>query len=262
MQQRRDKDFIYTLARSARETISDGYYRVEEEKGLARRSLRASILNCVRFPVITEVKFRSPAEGKLRAKDDPAKIASRYQKGGASGISVLTEPKHFEGRIEFVSQVKRAVTVPVLMKDVVVDPIQLEAARRVGADAILLMASIFSANLADLPLHQMVDLAHSKGLEVLLEAHTREEYIIALDTSADVVGINNRDLKTLEVSLDTSRRLLREGKFSKTVISESGLSKRSELEELRSLGADGFLVGSSLMRSKDIEGAVRALAGA
>jgi len=127
---------------------------------------------------------------------------------------------------------------------------------------VLLMASIFSAGLSDVSLDAMTELAHSKGLEVLLEAHTKEEYLTAIRSSADVVGINNRDLETLEVSIETSRRLLREGKGSKTVISESGLSKRSELLELRSLGADGFLVGSSLMRSKDIEEAVRELAGA
>jgi indole-3-glycerol phosphate synthase len=107
----------------------------------------------------------------------------------------------------------------------------------------------------------MTDLAHDSGLEVLLEAHTSAEYRIALNSGADVVGINNRDLQTLKVSLDTSRDLLREGKGSKIVVSESGLSKRSELEELRALGADAFLVGSSLMRSKDIEGSVRDLAG-
>jgi indole-3-glycerol phosphate synthase len=260
--QRPNRNFIYTLAESARKTVSEGYYRVDEVAASPRRSLADAIRASTPIPIITEVKFRSPAEGSLRDRDDVADIAAKYERGGATGISVLTEPKHFEGSIEYLVQVKRAVSLPVLMKDIVVDPVQLEAARRIGADAVLLMASIFAAGLSDLPLDAMIDLAHSKGLEVLLEAHTRDEYLTAIHSSADVVGINNRDLETLEVSLDTSRRLLREGKASKTVISESGLSKRSELLELRSLGADGFLVGSSLMRSKNIEEAVRQLAGA
>jgi indole-3-glycerol phosphate synthase len=259
--QRPNRNFIYTLAESARKTVSEGYYRVDEVN-LPHRSLAAAIRSSKRIPIITEVKFRSPAEGSLRDRDDPAEIAAKYERGGATGISVLTEPKHFEGSIEYLVRVKKAVSLPVLMKDIIVDPIQVEAARRIGADAVLLMASIFSAGLSDLPLDAMTDLAHSKGLEVLLEAHTRDEYLAAIHSSADVIGINNRNLETLEVSLETSRLLLREGKASKTVISESGLSRRSELLELRSLGADGFLVGSSLMRSKDIEEAVRELAGA
>jgi len=255
------RNFVYALAQSARKTISEGYYEVDEVS-VPHRSLADAIRASPGIAVITEVKFRSPAEGSLRGRDDAAEIAKQYQRGGAAGISVLTEPKHFEGSIDYLVRVKKAVSVPVLMKDIVVDAVQVEAARRIGADAVLLMASIFSAGLSDVSLDAMTELAHSKGLEVLLEAHTKEEYLTAIRSSADVVGINNRDLETLEVSIETSRRLLREGKGSKTVISESGLSKRSELLELRSLGADGFLVGSSLMRSKDIEEAVRELAGA
>lgn len=256
-----DSSFIQTLAGSARKTISEGYYELAGQ-ALPRRSLRSAILGCRRTPVIAEVKFRSPAEGPLRTSEDPTGIARQYEKGGAVGISVLTEPKHFEGRIEYLPRVKESVSVPVLMKDIVVSRVQVDAARRIGADALLLMASIFTARLADLPLERMVGAVHEAGLEVLLEAHTSEEYRLALESDADIVGINNRDLRTLAVTIDTSRRLLREGKDHKIVICESGLSRRTELEELRSLGADGFLVGSTLMRSKDIEGAVRELAGA
>jgi indole-3-glycerol phosphate synthase len=259
--QRPNRNFVYTLAESAKATVSEGYYSVDEVH-VPHRSLQAAIRQPGRIPVITEVKFRSPAEGSLRVQEDPAKIAASYERGGAAGISVLTEPKHFEGRIEYLTQVKKAVSIPVLMKDIVVDPIQVEAAKKIGADAVLLMASIFDAGLSARPLDEMIELVHSKGMEVLLEAHTEGEYQVALQSSADVIGINNRDLETLEVSIETSKRLLRLGKASKTVISESGLSKRSELLELRELGADGFLVGSSLMRSKNIEEAVRELAGA
>ncbi len=259
--QQRDRNFIFTLADGARKTVSEGYYRVEETS-FPRRSMREAIASSKRIPLVTEVKFKSPAEGELRAAQDVREIAKKYERGGAVGISVLTEPKYFDGRIEYLTAVKKSVALPILMKDILVDPLQVEAAQKIGADVILLMAGIFRFRLADRPLGSMIDLAHSKGLEVLLEAHTEEEYRLALNSSADIVGINNRDLETLAVSLDTSRRLLALGKQGKLVISESGLSKRSELLELMSLGADGFLVGSTLMRSKDIEEAVRELAGA
>ena len=258
-----NKNFVYTLAESARATVSSGYYHVEEAVS-SKRSLRKAIALSHRTPIIAEVKFRSPAEGALRDGHegfDPVAVAKSYERGGAAAISVLTEPKHFDGNIEYLARVKRAVSVPVLMKDIVVDPIQIEAARLTGADAVLIMTTVFRLGLSDVGLQEMLRLAHSKGLEVLLEAHTKEEYDTALDTDADVIGINNRDLETLKVTLETSKMLLRTGKRGKIVISESGLSKREQLAELTSLGADGFLVGSSLMRSKNIERSVRELAG-
>jgi indole-3-glycerol phosphate synthase len=258
---RANDDFVATLAESARKTISEGYYKVEDAN-LPTRSMRNAILAAKGTPLITEVKFRSPSEGLLRKTTDVREIAQTYQRGGAAGISVLTEPKHFEGRLEYLTAVKRSVKIPVLMKDIVIDPVQIDAARKVGADAILLMAIIFRARLSDFGLEQMIEHAHSRGLEVLLEAHTESEYLESLQRQADIVGINNRNLKTLEVSLDTSRELLRKHGHPKTVICESGFSKRSELVELRSLGADGFLVGSALMKSGDVEKTVRELVGA
>ncbi|MDA4114470.1 MAG: indole-3-glycerol-phosphate synthase [Thaumarchaeota archaeon] len=254
-------DFIATLAESARKTISEGYYDVQDA-GLPARSLRNSLLTAKGMPLITEVKFRSPAEGLLRKSTDVREIALKYQRGGAAGISVLTEPKHFEGRLEYLTAVKRSVEIPVLMKDIVVDPVQIDAARKVGADAILLMAIIFKARLSNFGLEKMIEHAHERGLEVLLETHSENEYLESLNSQADIIGINNRNLKTLEVSLDTSRELLRKHSHPKTVICESGFSKTSELVELRSLGADGFLVGSALMKSSDIEKTVRELVGA
>ncbi len=245
---------------SARQTISEGYYKAETSN-LPRRSLRDSILSARGLPLIAEVKFRSPSEGQLRRGGDLLDLALRYQRGGAAAISVLTEPKHFEGRLEYLTAVKRNVGIPVLMKDIVIDPVQIDAAERAGADAVLLMDIIYRARLSGFSLDRMIEHAHSRGLEVLLEAHTELEYVESLQTQADVVGINNRDLRTLDVSLDTSRTLLARHGHPKTVVCESGLTKRAELEELRSLGADGFLVGSALMRSGDAEAAVRGLVG-
>jgi indole-3-glycerol phosphate synthase len=259
---RGNDDFIGTLAASARRTVSEGYYGGVAPGEFTHRSLRDALASTGGMPLITEVKFRSPAEGPLRTATDVRAIARAYERGGAAAISVLTEPKHFDGSLEYLTAVKRSVGVPVLMKDVVVDPVQVDAAQASGADAVLLMDVVFRSRLASVGLREMIERAHSKGLEVLLEAHTEAEYAESLQTEADVVGINNRNLKTLEVSLETSRRLLAGRPHAKPVVCESGLTRASELVELRSLGADGFLVGSALMKSADVEKTVRELVGA
>lgn len=257
------RNFVHELAEAAVKNVAAGYYAVDDAR-LPRRSLKESLRRAGPTPVIAEVKFRSPAEGKLRAESDVGTIARAYERGGVAGISVLTEPRHFEGRIEYVAQVKRSVSIPVLMKDIFVNTVQIDAADRAGADVILLMASVFANGLSTSSLERMIEYAHDRRLEVLMEAHTDEEFRLSLETGADIVGINNRDLETLEVSLETSRRLLgsRYPRRSKPVISESGISKRSEILELRGLGADGFLVGSAIMKSSDLEGTVRSLTGA
>lgn len=273
MQSRRSEtNFVFTLARSAARNIAEGYYRGLEAQGLERRSLKESILRSKLTPVIAEIKFTSPAEGKLRKPGDVRSIARAYERGGVAGISVLTEPKHFEGDIRYLPLVKRSVGVPVLMKDIVIDPVQVDAGADMGADAILFIAAIFMNGLARVSLEDMFSRAHARGLEVLFEAHTKEEYTFALASEADVVGINNRDLDTLEVSLETSKTLLDGGRSErerlraigkdKPVISESGIRTRREMEELRALGADGFLVGSAIMKSPDVEAKVRSLTGA
>lgn len=275
MQSRKSEaSFIFTLARSAARNIAEGYYRDldrEQASGLKRVSLKDSMARSKLTPLLAEIKFTSPAEGKLRKPGDVAKIARAYERGGVSGISVLTEPKHFDGDIRYLPLVKRAVHVPVLMKDIVIDPVQIDAGAEMGADAILFIAAIFMNGLSKVSLDEMFSRAHGQGLEVLFEAHTEDEYMFALESQADVVGINNRNLDTLEVSLDTSRRLLADGRErraslkktgeDKPVISESGINSRKEIDELRRLGADGFLIGSAFMKSPDLEAKVRSLTG-
>lgn len=272
---RAENSFVFTLARSAAQNIAEGYYRDLEATpigGLEHRSLRESILRSKRTPVVAEIKFTSPAEGRLRKPGDVSAIARAYERGGVAGVSVLTEPKHFEGDIRYLPMVKQAVSVPVLMKDIVIDPVQVDAGADMGADAILFIAAVFMNGLARTSLDDMFDKAHSRGLEVLFEAHTEKEYKFALDSDADVVGINNRDLDTLAVTLQTSSLLLAKGREErerlrrlgrdKPVISESGIRNRKDMEEIRRLGADGFLVGSAIMKSSDVEAKVRSLTGA
>ena len=276
MQSGRDEsNFIFTLARSAAQSVAEGYYRNLRGKPrgtLEHRSLKESLLRPNQTPLIAEIKFTSPAEGKLRPAGDVKEIARSYERGGVSGISVLTEPKHFDGDIRYLRLVKGAVKVPVLMKDVIIDPVQIEAGAEMGADAVLFIGAIFANGLARVSLEEMFSRAREMRLEVLFEAHTEKEFALALESEADVVGINNRDLDTLEVSLATSKRLLTSGRGrrerlrrvgkDKPVISESGIKTRREIDELRALGADGFLVGSAFMKSADIEAKVRSLAGA
>ena len=248
---RADDGFLARLAQDARSRTASGYYAVEEGARGGGASLLGALSAEGRVPVIAEVKFRSPSEGVIAKRKDVVEIARAYQRGGAAAISVLTEPTNFGGRLEYLSQVRRAVKLPVLMKDVIVDEVQVRAGARAGADAVLLIAAVFRSGMADRSLEEMVGLCHREGAEVVVEVHDEEEFEQATGGEADVVGINNRDLRTLSVSLETSRRLLSLGPHSKPVICESGISGRGDVEALLGLGARGFLVGSALMRASD-----------
>jgi indole-3-glycerol phosphate synthase len=275
MQSRKNEtNFIFTLARSAAKNIAEGYYRdlvKEKPRRPSHRSLKDAILKSKLTPLLAEIKFTSPAEGKLRPRGDVKKIARAYERGGVAGISVLTEPKHFEGDIRYLPLVKKSVKVPVLMKDIIIDPVQIDAAADMGADAVLFIAAIFMNRLSNASLEDMFAKARSRGLEVLFEVHTENEFLFSLESEADLVGINNRNLDTLEVSLETTKSLLAKGRETrerlkiagkdKPIISESGINTRREIDELAGLGADGFLVGSAFMRSPDLEAKVRSLTG-
>ena len=259
--QRAGEEFLSRLAASAREAVAMGRYEVDRHPS-PRRSLRRAIAATNFLPIIAEVKYRSPAEGPIRRAEGAAGMARLYARGGAVAISVLTEEKHFEGRLGFVPNVKDAVGIPVLMKDIFLDPVQIDAAERIGADAVLLIAGLFTRALSAASLQEMIAHSHSRGLEVLLETHTAEEYLMAGQTEADLVGINNRNLDTLEVSLDTSYRLLGNYPRVKPVVCESGIKTRKEAVSLVKAGANALLIGSTLMRSRDPTESVRRLAGA
>jgi indole-3-glycerol phosphate synthase len=257
--QRTGESFLGELVRVAEARVARGYYDTTGGKKGVHRSLVNALKNAARIPIIAEVKFRSPAEGKLAPQRDVAEVAKAYEKGGAVGVSVLTEPEHFEGRLEYLDEVREAVNLPVLMKDIIVDEAQVRAANGLGADAVLLIASAFDGERGRNRLSQLMSCAHDNGLEVLLEVHDEVEFSDALGGKADAVGINNRDLGTLEVSLATSKRLLGMGPHPKPVICESGIRTKDEIDSLRRLGADGFLLGSALMRAEDPEETLREL---
>lgn len=258
---RERRNVLESLVHGAEESIRDGYYKVKPRR-FVHRSLQQAIKNSQHIPVVAEIKFASPVVGRIRDDGDVRSIAQAMERGGASGISVLTEPKYFKGNLLYLSRAKESVKLPILMKDIIIDPVQIEAGRAAGADAVLLISSVFDERYAKRDLRKMIEHAHALGLEVLLETHSASEFKNALATKADIIGINNRDLKSLQVSVETSVSLLRRYKHSKTVICESGLTSPREVRNLRSFGANGFLIGSSIMKSNDIESAVKSFTGA
>ncbi len=207
--------------------------------------------------LIAEVKKASPSKGIIREDFDPVKIAGTYEESGASCISVLTEKKYFQGSLEYLENIRKRVNLPLLRKDFIIDEYQVHEARAFGADAILLIA-------ACLDRRQMEDylaIAAGIGLDVLVESHTYQELDRSLFAGAMLVGINNRDLSTFVVSLQTTIDLLKDIPDDRTVVSESGIKTREDVETLRSVGVDAILVGESLMREKDIGEKVKELLG-
>jgi indole-3-glycerol phosphate synthase len=258
-------DFLDLLVKDAIKTLRDGYYEMNYGEGAAERrvSLKEAIVKCKHAAIIAEIKPSSPSNGSLKRISNPKDVAQAMEKGGASSISVLTEPKHFGGSIKALSEVKQHVGVPVMMKDIIIDPIQIEAAARSGADAVLLILSIFERGYTDHSAQEMIRLAKSKGLETVLEVHDEREFLTALETDADLVGINNRDLRTLKVDLHTTQRVLSNiVGCNKIVISESGIKTPEDVRFLRNCGAKAFLVGSAFMLTQtinDIENKVKEL---
>ncbi len=253
-------DYLDVLANSAMESVAEGYYREIPVIRGADLSLKEAILRCKRAPIISELKFASPSAGRLRENGRFVEIACEMEKGGAVGISILTEPRHFKGNTEYVEKVRNKINVPILMKDIILNPIQINSAVGMGANAILLMMSIFDRGYCEENVQDMIDYAHSKGLEVLLEAYTEEEFIEALKTSVDLIGINNRNLKTLEVDLKVTKRILEKHQLEdRVIVSESGVNSPEDIRFLRDCGAKGFLVGTSIMKSPKIQDKVREL---
>jgi indole-3-glycerol phosphate synthase len=247
-------DFLDTLAMDATKTIDGGYYKTNLSAPQPKVSLKQAILNCKGNAVITEIKAASPSLGTIRNEVNPKEIAQTMERAGAVGISVLTETKHFHGSLSALVEARKATKLPILMKDIVIVADQIEVAAQLGANAVLLIKALFDRGCCEMSVEKMISFAHSKGLEVLLETHTETEFQAAVETDADLFGINNRNLATLQIDLDTTKQILQKhGKHGKTVISESGIKTQADLQFLRSCGADGFLIGSSIMLTDNIE---------
>lgn len=197
-----------------------------------------------RARIIAETKKASPSAGVIAAEYDAVTIANRYQANGADAISVLTEQNYFGGSPKDLSAVREAVALPILRKDFIVDKVQILESVAIGADAILLIV----AALKPAELRVLYDCATASKLSVLVEVHARDEINIAIDAGAKIIGINNRNLATLEVDLGTTEELLREIPKGITVVSESGIRTRADLKRMAALQVDALLVGEGLMR--------------
>jgi indole-3-glycerol phosphate synthase len=205
--------------------------------------------------VIAEVKKASPSKGVIRADFDPPAIATSYAAGGAACLSVLTDRQFFQGSDDYLGAARRACTLPVLRKDFTIDPYQVYEARAIGADCILLIA----AALDDARMVELEDIARSVGLAVLVEVHDAAELDRALRLRTPLVGVNNRDLRTFETSLDTTIGLLPRMPADRLVVTESGILERAHVTRMRDAGVDAFLVGEAFMRAPDPGTALRTL---
>ncbi|MGN1133074.1 MAG: indole-3-glycerol phosphate synthase TrpC [Oscillospiraceae bacterium] len=198
--------------------------------------------------VICEVKKASPSKGLIKPDFHPVEIAKEYENAGANAISCLTEEFYFKGSSKYLSDIRKEVNIPILRKDFIIDEYQIYEAKAIGANAILLIAAILSAE----QMKEFQDLAHSLSLQCLVEVHNQQELEKVLTFTPDVLGINNRNLKTFEVDLNTTAKVRKNVPCETVLVSESGIKNNEDMNMVRSLGADAVLIGETLMRSENI----------
>ena len=235
---------------TARQLRSESELRREAEARQDVRGFGAALENVIasgRAGVIAEIKKASPSKGVIRPDFNPAAIAGSYAAHGAACLSVLTDVKFFQGSHDFLRQARAACSLPVLRKDFVIDPFQVVESRALGADCILLIV----AALKPAQLRDMEALAHQLGMDVLVEVHDARELDIALELNTPLLGINNRNLRTFEVSLQNTMDLLPRIPAGKRVITESGIVTPEDVQAMRSQGVDAFLVGETFMRAAE-----------
>lgn len=248
---------LHRLVANSRKAVDEGIYDTDYTLRPCSLPFDDALAEMAGRGIIPEIKFASPSRGRIRS-GDPAYIAAQMVKGGAVAISVLTQPYSFGGSPNYLAAVREATNIPLLMKDIIIDVTQLEAAVAIGANCILLIQAVFDAGYADRDM--LIREAHRKGIQVLLEVHDKAELASALESKCDVVGVNNRNLDTLEVSLQITCGVLEGYSDGRLVVAESGIYTVRDIMRLRDCGASAFLVGSSIMEGDDITGAVRRLA--
>lgn len=238
---------------SSRRPCREEYEQRAEASARDRRDFRAALRAAP--AIIAEIKRASPSKGVIAAAFDPPSTARAYEQGGAAALSVLTDSAFFQGSLEDLEHARRAVNLPVLRKDFTIDDLDVIEAAAHGADAILLIAAILSVE----EMRRFRELAARFGIASLVEVHDEEELRHAVDSGADIIGVNNRDLRTFEVRIETSLGLADRIPSNAVKVSESGISWAEDVRKLRAAGFDAFLVGEHLMKSPDPARALRAL---
>ncbi len=213
-----------------------------------KRSFSQAITHSEEISIIAEIKRASPSLGVIRADFEPLKIAKTYEENGASAISVITDKKFFQGDINFLPEVKTAVKLPILRKDFIIDPYQVYETKLYGADALLLIATVVSIP----QLKNLLNLTHKLGMEALVEVHNEKDLKKALEAGARIVGINNRNLNTLKVDLQTCLCLKEKVPEDKILVAESGIKTREDILSLEKAGFEAALIGTALIQAQDI----------
>jgi indole-3-glycerol phosphate synthase len=215
----------------------------------------APALKGERVKLIAEVKKASPSRGILRPHFDPMALAKTYAESGAAAISVLTDIEYFQGSPEHLAAIRQIVSLPLLRKEFIYDEYQIYESAAYGADALLLIAAILEPK----QLEKMLTVSRSLGLGCLVEVHDQDDLTKALDSGAEIIGINNRNLKTFEVDLNTTRRLLPFVPEDKIMVSESGINQQEDVKKLEGWGVDAVLIGEALVTAKDIPARIKEL---
>ena len=243
---------VSKLNKNKLEYDKQNFLKTSQNNGSFENSLKKLGNN---YTLITEIKKASPSKGIIRKDFNPTELAISYEKGGASCLSVLTDVTYFKGSNDYIAQIKDVVSLPILRKEFMIDPLQVIESKNLGADCILIIIGMNSIE----DNKTIESMALDIGLECILEVHSLEELEATKHFSSNIIGINNRDLNTFNTDIETTVKLLPHVPKNKTVISESGLSKKSDLERLAKLGVSSFLVGESLMRQEDLEKATKLL---